>query len=65
MEHRGELSTTKFTYRKRLGTYDAHQCVSHTMLSVLDSVQDARILQIDFIAASNRVKHQTMRYGIL
>ena len=58
MEHCGVLPTTKFAYRKGLGTCDALLCVSHTLQSALESGQEARILQIDFSAASDRVNHQ-------
>ena len=51
MERSGVLPTTKFAYRKGLGTYDALLCVSHTLQSELKSIQEARILQIDFSAA--------------
>ena len=57
MEYCGVLPTTKFAYRKglaRLGTCDALLCVSHT----LQSGQEARIVQIDFSAAFDRVNHQ-------
>ena len=40
MERSGVLPTTKFTYRKGLGTCDALLCVSHTLQSALESGQD-------------------------
>ena len=57
MERSGVLPTTQFTYRKGLGTCDALLCVSHTLLSALESGQEARIVQIDFSAAFDRVNH--------
>ena len=55
MEHCGVLSTTQFAYRKFLGTCDALLCVSHTLQSALESGVEARIVQIDFSAAFDRV----------
>ena len=54
MEHSGVFPTTQFAYRKGLGTCDALLCVSHTLQSVLESGQEARIVQIDFSAAFDR-----------
>ena len=42
------LPTTQFAYRKGLGTCDA----------VLERGQEARIVQIDFSAAFDRVNHR-------
>ena len=58
MERSGVLPTTQFAYRKDLGTCDALLCMSHTLQSALESGQDARIVQIDFSAAFDRVNHQ-------
>ena len=63
MEHSGVLSTNKFAYRKGLGTCDALLCLSHTMKSALESWQEARIVQIDFSAAFERVNHQAFSIG--
>ena len=49
------LPTTQFAYRKGLGTCDALLCVSHTLQSALESGQEARIVQIDFSAAFDKV----------
>ena len=57
MEYRGMLPTTQFAYRKGRGTCDEHLCVSHTLQSALKSGQEARILQIHFSAAFDRVNH--------
>ena len=53
----GVLPTTQFAYRNGLGTCDALLCVSHTLQSALESGQEARIVQIDFSAAFDRVNH--------
>ena len=55
MECSGVLPTTQFAYRKGLGTCDALLCVSHLMQSALESGQEARIVQIDFSTAFERV----------
>ena len=57
MERSGVLPTTQFAYRKGLGNCDALLCVSHTLQSALESGQEARIVQIDFSAAFDRVNH--------
>ena len=57
MARSGVLPTTQFAYRKNLGTCDAHLCVSHTLQSALEIGQEARIVQIDFSAAFDRVNH--------
>ena len=55
MERSGVLPATQFVYRKGLGTCDALLCVSHTLQSALESGREARIVQIDFSAAFDRV----------
>ena len=55
---------TQFAYQKGLGTCDALLCVSHTLQSALQSGQEARIMQIDFSAAFNRVNHQGILYKL-
>ena len=64
MEHCGVLPTTQFTYQKGLGTCDALLCVSHTLQSALESGQEARIVQINFSAAFDRVNHQGILYKL-
>ena len=64
MECNGVLPTTQFAYRKGLGTCDALLYVSHTMHSALESVQGARIEQIDFSAAFDRVNHRGILYWL-
>ena len=63
-EHCGVLPTTQFAYRKGFGTCDALLCVSHTLQSALESGQEARIVQIDFSTAFDRVNHQAILYNI-
>ena len=58
MESSGVLQTIEFAYRKGMVTCDALSCVSHTLKSGQESGQEARILQIDFRAAFDRVNHQ-------
>ena len=57
MERSGVLPTTQFAYRKGLGTCDALLCVLDTLQSLFESGQEARIVQIDFSAAFDRVNH--------
>ena len=57
------LPTTRFAEWKDLGTCGALVCVSHTLQSALDSGQEARIVQIDFNAAFDRVIHQYILYS--
>ena len=58
MERSGGLSTTQYAYRKVPGTCDALLCMSHTLQSALESGHEARIVQIDFSAAFDRVNYQ-------
>ena len=64
MEYCGVLPTTQFAYQKGLGTCGALLCVSHTLQSALESWQEARIVQIDFSAAFDRVNHQGNLYKL-
>ena len=64
MECSGVLPTTQFAYRKGPGTCDALLCASHTLQSALESGQEARIVQIDFSAAFDRVNHQGILYKL-
>ena len=64
MECSGVLPTTQFAYRKGLGTCDALLCVSHTLHSALESGQEARIMQLDFSAAFDRVNHLGILYKL-
>ena len=64
MERSGVLPTTQFGYRKGLGTCDVLLCVSHTLQSALESLQEARLVQIDFSAAFDRVNHVGILYKL-
>ena len=57
------LPTTKFAYWKGLGTCDALLCMSHILQSAWDSGQKARIVQIDFGAAFDRVTIRAFSIG--
>ena len=57
MKRTAGLPTTQFAYRKGLGTFDAIPCVAHTLQIALEMGQEARIVQIDFSAAFDRVNH--------
>ena len=58
------LPTTQFADRKGLGTCDALLCVAHTLQNALGMGQEARIVQIDFSAAFNRVNHQGILFEL-
>ena len=62
MECNGVLPTTQFAYRKGQGPCDALLCMSHTLQSALESGQEAKIMQIDFSAAFDRVNHPGILY---
>ena len=64
MECGGVLPTTQFAYRKGLGTCDALLCVTHTLHSALEMGQEARIVQIDFSAAFDRVNHEGILFKL-
>ena len=64
MERSGVLPTTQFTYRKGLGTCDALLCMPDTLQSALERGQEARIVQIDFSAAFDRVNHLGILYKL-
>ena len=64
MKHNGVLPITYFAYRKSLGTCDVLLCVSCTLQSVLESGQEAKIVQIVFRAAFDRVHHQGILYRL-
>ena len=64
MECCGVLPTTQFAYRKGLATCDALLFVSNTLQSALENVLEARIVQIEFNAAFDRVDHQGILYKL-
>ena len=63
MERSRVLPSTQFAFRKGQGTCDALLCVSHTLQNELESVKEARIVQIDFGAAF-QCNHQGILYKI-
>ena len=58
------LPTTQFAYRKGQGTCDTLLCLSNTLQSALWRGQEARIVQIDFSKAIERVNHQGILYKL-
>ena len=64
VERSGVLPTTQFAYRKSLGTCEALLCVFHILQSALESWQEARLVQIDFSVAFDRVNHQGILYRL-
>ena len=64
IECSGVLPMTQFAYRKGVGTCGAFLCLSLTLQSALESGQEARIVQIDFIAAFDMVNHQGILYRL-
>ena len=64
MERSGVLPTTEFAYRNGLSTCDALLCVSHTLPSALESGQEARIVQIEFSVAFDKVNHLGILYKL-
>ena len=64
MECSGVLPTTQLAYRKSLGTCDALLCVFHKLQTALKCGQAARIVQIDFSAAFDRINHQGILYKL-
>ena len=59
-----ELPTTLFAYQKGLGTCDPVLFKSHTLQIALESGDEARIVQIDFSSAFDRVIHQGILYKL-
>ena len=64
MECSGVLPTSQFAYWNCLGNCDALLCVFHTLQSALESGQEARIVQIDFSVAFDRVNHLGILYKL-
>ena len=64
-EHSGVLPTSQFAYRKGpCTTCVTLFCVSHTLQSALESEQEARIVQIDFSAAFDKVNLLDILYKL-
>ena len=64
MERSGLPPTTQFAYRKGLGTCDVLLCMSHALQSAFETWQEARIVQIEFSAAFDRVNHRAFLYKL-
>ncbi len=64
LERSGSLPRTQFAYRKGLGTCDALLTVSHMVQRVLDCGGEARIVQLDFSAAFDRVNHSAILHKL-
>ena len=64
IECSGVLPPTQFAYRNGLGNCDALLCVSHTLQSALENGHEARIVQINFSAAFDRVNHLGILYKL-
>ena len=58
MERSCVLPTTQFAFRKGLGTSDATLCMSRALQSALETEQEARIVQIHFSAAFDKVNNK-------
>ena len=56
-ESAGVLPNYQYGFRKGLGTTDALLHVSHTFQRALDGGCEAKLVQIDFSAASDKVNH--------
>ena len=52
------------TLSEGLGTCDTLLCLSHRLQSALESGQEARIVQIDFSAAFDRINHLGILYKL-
>ena len=64
MDCRFVLPTIQFAYRKGLGTCDALLSVAHTLQTALEMGQEARIVQIYFNVAFERVNHQGILFTL-
>ena len=58
------LPTSRFAYRRFLGTSDSILCVSQPLQSVLESGHEASIVQIYFSAAFDWVNHQGILFKL-
>ncbi len=57
LEHSHLIPANQFAYRKNLGTTDALLTISHKIQQALDCGHEARVVQLDFSAAFDRVNH--------
>ena len=60
----GVLPPRQYAYRKGMGTCDALLDITQTCQAALDIGQEARIVQLDFSAAFDRVNHAGLIYKL-
>ena len=60
----GYLPRCQFAYRKGLGTCDALLKIVHDLQDALDGGSEARLAQLDFSAAFDRVNHEAMLFKL-
>ena len=58
------LPTTQFAYLKGLGTCDSLLCLFYTLQGALESGKEARIVQIDFSGAFDRINNLGILYKL-
>ena len=63
-EASGVFPQHQFAYRKGLGTCDALLTVSHHLQMALEKNWEARLVQLDFSAAFDRVSHPGLVYKL-
>ena len=63
-ENEGFLPKCQFAYRKGLGTCDALLTIMHELQLALDKGYEARLVQLDFSAAFDRVSHDGLLYKL-
>jgi len=64
IESTGVLPNSQYGFRKGLGTTDALLHVSHLLQSSLDKGYEARLVQLDFSAAFDRVNHEGLLFKL-
>ena len=63
-EQTGVFPPNQFAFRKGLGACDALLCLSNVLQTVLERGHEARIVQLDFSAAFDRVNHLAIMYKL-
>ena len=63
-ESAGVLPNNQYGFRKGLGTTDALLHVSHTLQRALDGGSEAKLVQIDFSAAFDKVNHEGLLFKL-
>ena len=56
---------SQFSYRRGLGTCDALLTLSHHLQAGLDRGMEGRLVQLDFSAAFDRVRHRGLLYKLM